>query len=261
MTDSHADGYFFEAMSIHVQFGGVRALDNVTLGIRRGEFVGLIGPNGAGKSTLFDVFAGVTSPTVGEVLLDGAPITGRSALWRARHGVRRTFQRQQSFATLTVEDNVRASIEWRRHGRSRQERAGAKRSITAAVDTAVELCGLSAIRRVQAGRLDIGAVRMIELARAVVTPPRLLLLDEPTSGLDDVEKSRLLDVLTTVCATSDTAVVLVEHDVPFVMGSCQRVVALNLGSVIADGTPDEVKADVGVLTAYLGPTSSAKDNR
>ena len=247
-----------EAKDIVVRFGGVHALRGVDLAVSPGEVCGLIGPNGAGKTTLFDVLSGTTLPTSGVVRLDGADVTRRSATWRARHGLRRTFQRQQIFGSLSVEDNVLAALEWHGGGGglagdlvglpSRRRRERQRRE---AVSTVLEDCGLLEVRHEPAGRLPIGLCRMMELGRAVVDEPRVVLLDEPTSGVDESETEQLGEVITRVAARG-AAVVLVEHDVGFVMRRCTRIVVLHLGEVIAEGTPDEVQADAAVGAAYLG---------
>jgi branched-chain amino acid transport system ATP-binding protein len=246
------------ASHVVVRFGGVRALDDVSLAVAPGEVLGLIGPNGAGKTTLFDVLSGTTVPTSGSVSLAGADITRRGATWRARHGIRRTFQRQQVFGSLSVEDNVLTAREWHGGGGglpadllrlpSRRRREAERRAL---VDGVLGDCGLHDLRHESAGTLPIGRCRMVEVARAVVDEPKVVLLDEPTSGLDEAETEHLAGVVAQVAARG-TAVVLVEHDVGFVMRLCHRIVVLHLGHVIAEGTPEEVRRDPTVGAAYLG---------
>jgi branched-chain amino acid transport system ATP-binding protein len=247
------------ALGINMTFGGVRALDGVDASFYAGQLCGLIGPNGAGKTTLFDCLTGIREPTSGVIRYKGDEITDRSATWRARRGIRRTFQRQQIFGWLTVEDNVIVALEWEGGGgglagdllalRSRKKRERERRE---RVDEVLELCGLNDLRYETAANLPIGRARMVELARAVVYQPTVLLLDEPTSGLEEVEVANLAAVVKRLCAEKNCAAVLVEHDVNFVMNQCDRVMALNLGSVIADGTPDEVRQNAAVRSAYLG---------
>jgi branched-chain amino acid transport system ATP-binding protein len=242
---------------VTVQFGGVQALTDVSMSIRSGSVCGLIGPNGAGKTTLFDVLSGVRPPRSGGVELAGVDITQRSATWRARHGVRRTFQRQQVFGGLTVEDNVLTALEWHGGGGgmvadmlnlpSRRRRERERRS---QVRAALEGSRIDSMRDVPAGSIPIGAARELEVARAVVDRPSVLLLDEPTSGLDESERDRLGEIIQAERARG-TAVVLVEHDVEFVMAQCDRIVVLNLGQVIAEGTPAQIRSHEAVRAAYL----------
>jgi branched-chain amino acid transport system ATP-binding protein len=248
-----------ELHDITVHFGGIAAVDGVSLEVRAGEVCGLIGPNGAGKTTLFDVVSGVRHPDRGRVLLDGREITHWTAVTRARRGLRRTFQRVQTYGWLSVEDNVLAALEWDGGGGglladlvafpTRRARERARR---ARVAEALELCGLTAVRREPAGSLPIGLARMLELARAIVDSPRVLLLDEPTSGLDDTEMARLGERIQSIRAEQSCAVLLVEHDVSFVMGRCDRIVVLDLGRLLAVGRPKEIQENVAVRAAYLG---------
>ncbi len=260
-------GEGLRAVDVAVRFGGVHALRGVNLSADKGTVHGLIGPNGAGKTTLFDVFSGTTMPTAGRVELNGVDVTRRSATYRARNGLRRTFQRQQIFGSLTVEDNVLTATEWHGGGGglpadllalpSRRRRERERREIVGAV---LEDCALVELRNEHASTLPIGVCRMIELARAVVDEPEALLLDEPTSGLDEVETERLGEGIARAAANG-AAVVLVEHDVPFVMRHCDRITVLHLGEVIAEGTPDEIQRDPVVGAAYLGgDTTQRRDS-
>ncbi|MER6995642.1 ABC transporter ATP-binding protein [Streptomyces sp. NPDC000410] len=239
--------YVLEAQGIGVRFGGVRALHQVGVGLRPGEICGLIGPNGAGKSTLFDVLSGIRRADEGRVLLDGADITRRSPVWRARHGVRRTFQRQQLFGQLTVRDNLLVAQEWR--GRVRRGVYAQRRRRAA---TVLRTCGLDALAETYAGALPVGQASMVELARALADPPRVLLLDEPASGMSADERAQLAAVVRHMADEEGCAVLLVEHNVAFVMELCARVVVLDLGELLGAGTPAEVRADPRVRDAYLG---------
>ncbi|MCZ7531420.1 MAG: ABC transporter ATP-binding protein [Acidimicrobiia bacterium] len=243
---------------VSVNFGGVVALDGVHLHVEAGELCGLIGPNGAGKTTLFDVISGVRRPDRGAVALGDRDITTTSSVKRSRVGLHRTYQRAQVYGWLSVEDNVLAALEWRggggglaadlvrlparrRHERNRRER----------VDEVLTECGLDDVRNAKAGELPIGQARLVELARAIVEPPCLLLLDEPTSGLEERETERLGDLVGTL-RDQGTAVLLVEHDVGFVMRRCDRIVVLDRGAVLAAGTPAEIRSHDAVRRAYLG---------
>ncbi|MFD8528646.1 ABC transporter ATP-binding protein [Streptosporangium canum] len=241
--------------AVSVSFGGVHALTDVSFEVPEGQVCGVIGPNGAGKTTLFDVISGLRRPTAGSVSVAGRDTTGVPAVRRARDGLRRTFQRTQVFGRLTVADNVLAAIEWRGGGgglpadlaggraRRRLERERRDR-----VDEVLALCGLTELRDAYAAALPVGRRRLVELARALADHPSLLLLDEPTSGLDADQAARMEEIIRAL----DTTVLLVEHDMGFVMNVCDRLVVLDLGKVIASGTPAEIGDDPVVRAAYLG---------
>jgi branched-chain amino acid transport system ATP-binding protein len=259
----HRPGAGTEALALDAQgvtqrFGGITAVDDVSLQVSAGSVHGLIGPNGAGKTTLFDCVAGVQKAVSGRIVLDGVDVTRESAVERARRGLRRTFQRQQVFGWLSVEDNVLLALEWhsggggmigdllrfpsrRRLERSRRERA----------EKTLDLCGLDAIRDEPAGGLSIGELRRVELARAIVDDPRVLLLDEPTSGLEEAEIDQLGEIILTLRDQARCGVLLIEHHIPFVMRYSDVVSVLDLGRLIAHGTPDEIMANEAVREAYL----------
>jgi branched-chain amino acid transport system ATP-binding protein len=244
---------------VTVRFGGIVALSEVSIEAEAGEILGIIGPNGAGKTTLFDVVSGIRAPNDGRVVLDGVDITKKSATDRARRGVRRTFQRVQTFGWLTVEDNVLTALEWRGGGgglladlvysptRRKREKQRRQR-----VEEVLERCGLMPVRNELAGSLPIGIARMVEFARAVADPPKLLLLDEPASGLDETEEVRLGEQIQAFREETGCVVLLVEHNAGFVMEQSDYVVVLDLGSVLAKGGPDEIQQNQAVRDAYLG---------
>jgi branched-chain amino acid transport system ATP-binding protein len=241
-----------------IRFGGIRAVDGVSFEIS-GGCCGIIGPNGAGKTTLLDALAGIRPPTAGRISLDEEDVTRRSSTWRARHGVKRTFQRNQAFGWLTVEENLLVAAEWRGRGAHiladlygtpgarRREARHAER-----IDEVLEICGLVSVRKKPAATLPIGQLRLMEFARAIVDTPRLLLLDEPTSGLGDADTDRLGNAVRALTAGGNCAAILVEHDLDFVVRVCDRLVVLDLGRVIADGEPATVCNDPEVIRAYVG---------
>jgi ABC-type branched-subunit amino acid transport system ATPase component len=253
------DSVALRLRGVTVRFGGITALTEVDLDVAAGEVHGLIGPNGAGKTTLFDGNSGVRNTDGGTGQIAGDDISRLGAVARARRGLRRTFQRVQTFGGLTVEDNVLSAVEWRGGGGglfadlvafpTRRSREKARR---ARAEEVIETCGLTSVRNESAGSLPIGLARMVELARAIVDSPRVLLLDEPTSGLDDAEAARLGERIQQIRSEGECAVVLVEHDVGFVMQHCDRITVLDLGQVLAVGAPAEIKADPRVRAAYLG---------
>ncbi|MCB0976774.1 MAG: ABC transporter ATP-binding protein [Acidimicrobiales bacterium] len=262
VREGETDALVVSALS--VRFGGISALDGVSLTVRSGEICGLIGANGAGKTTLFDVISGVRVPDEGRVQLHGRDVTRASPQRRARAGLRRTFQRVQVFGWLSVEDNLLAATEWRGGGGgvladliaspTRRRREFDRRQRASAV---LERCGLSSIADMPASGLPIGTSRLVELGRALVDEPSVLLLDEPASGLDAREAERFASLVRSTRDEFGTAVLLVEHDVGFVLANCDRVVVLHLGRVLAEGSPDEIRDDPAVREAYLGAASTS----
>jgi branched-chain amino acid transport system ATP-binding protein len=247
------------ATGVTVRFGGVIALRDVSVAVPAGQVRGLIGPNGAGKSTLFDVISGFRRPTAGSVSMDSQDITAWSPMRRARNGMRRTFQRQQVFSWLDAEDNILVALEWEGGGgglladlvaaptreKIEQRRRERAREL-------IETCGLGDVAGIPVGTLPIGKARLVELARALVSDPRVLLLDEPTSGLSPAECRQVARIVTEYCGRSNCTVILVEHDLEFVMGLCEVISVLETGQMIFDGSPEEARTDPGVRRAYLG---------
>jgi branched-chain amino acid transport system ATP-binding protein len=238
-----------EVIDATVRFGGHVALDGVSLSALPGEVTGLIGPNGAGKTTLFNVVTGLQAPARGRVRLDGEDVTGLSPFRRARRGLARTFQRLELFGLLTVRENVELAA----------AAGGRSRKVLGRRDAgeALALVGLSGLGEIRADALPTGKARLVELARALATGPRVLLLDEPASGQDDAETEAFRRVLVDVAARG-IAVVLVEHDVKLVMRTCAQVNVLDFGRVLAAGTPAEVQADEAVIDAYLGAAAEVQ---
>ena len=232
---------------IAVRFGGVHALQGVSLDFQPGAVTGLIGPNGAGKTTMFNVMTGLQRATAGTVLLEDTDITSASPQARARLGLARTYQRVELFGTLTARENVLVAAEVQR-GWSRSRTAATPRAIA---DELIERTGLAEVADVPADVLPTGMARLVELARALASRPRVLLLDEPSSGLS-VTESRALGDLLVELAGEGIAVLLVEHDMDLVMRVCGYLHVLDFGEAIAGGTPAEIRSDPRVQQAYLG---------
>ncbi|HEU5034984.1 MAG TPA: ABC transporter ATP-binding protein [Mycobacteriales bacterium] len=250
-----------EGIDLVKRFGGLTAVDEVTVHTAPSEVTALIGPNGAGKTTLFQCLTGVERPDSGRVLLDGTDITRRSPDARARLGIGRTFQRLAVFATMTVADNLGVGAENRNSAptlvRTGQLLLGIlgfpvvdEKRHQRRVDEVIELLGLREVRDAPAGSLPTGTLRLVELGRALCHDPQVLLLDEPASGLDTTETRQLQRVLRDVTG-SGVAVLLVEHDVDLVFDVADRVYAMAEGKLIAAGTVDEVRTHPAVLEAYL----------
>ena len=240
-----------EVDRVSVRFGGLHAVRSATLTVAAGAITGLIGPNGAGKTTLFNVITGLQHASNGDILFNGRNVTHLGVHKRARLGIARTFQKLEAFNSLSARDNVRVAAEMT----SRARRGG--RSIKAISDEALEQVGLTDLADVTVGTMPTPTARLVELARALATRPKILLLDEASSGLNDEETEVVGELLSRVVRDTGVAVLLVEHDMSFVMGLCSQLYVLDLGQVIASGSPAEVQADQRVQTAYLG-TSSAE---
>ncbi|MFC5749908.1 ABC transporter permease subunit [Actinomadura rugatobispora] len=249
-------GKGLEVRDLTVRFGGVTAVDNVSLTAPPGAITGLVGPNGAGKTTTFNACSGLNSPTSGRILLHGADVTRASPARRARRGLGRTFQRTELFGSLTVRQNIAMGREAAlAGGNPLAQLAGSRhaaRLVADAAEEAMALTGTDRIADVQAGLLPIGQRRLVELARALAGPFDLLLLDEPSSGLDAYETEEFGRVLKTVVRERGTGILLVEHDMTLVREVCDRVHVLDFGSLIFEGTPEEMHASERVRAAYLG---------
>ena len=235
-----------------VRFGGVHALRGVNLDVEAGIVTGLIGPNGAGKTTCFNAICGLQTLNGGRITFDNTDMSGLKPHQRARLGIARTFQRLEVFGSLSVRENVLAAAEIRRRwSRDRSD-------CSANADGVLALVGLTHLADRAADTLPTGQARLLELARALATRPRLLLLDEPSSGLDDSESEELGDLLLQL-AEAGMGVLLVEHDMGLVMRICSSIAVLDFGAVLMVGGPAEVRADERVREAYLGAAEDPEE--
>jgi len=242
-----------------VAFGGLRALDAASLRVEARTCVALIGPNGAGKTTLFDAITGIAFPRSGRVELFGQNVDGWPLHRRVRLGVGRTFQRLELFGSLSVRDNVIVALEAQTDAGGiaaelmrRSAALSVRRRAEARADELLELTGLTELAGARAGELPMGHARTLELARTLATNPKLLLLDEPSSGLNDSETEALAGLLKRLQSEQDLSLLVVEHDMNFVLPLSDEVYVLDFGRVIAQDTPDAIRRNEAVRAAYLG---------
>lgn len=240
------------------EFGGLRALDSVSIEVEHGEIFGIIGPNGAGKTTLFNIITGIYTPTEGNLIFKDKIITGTPAYNIARLGVGRTFQNIRLFDKLSVIDNVKVGSHGITSSRFLSNILGlpkAKREEAIITDKALELLelvGLLDVKLEYADSLAYGDQRRLEIARALALEPSLLLLDEPAAGMNSSEKLELMALINKIRQEFDLTILLVEHDMNLVMNICDRIAVLDYGKKIAEGSPTEVKSDEKVIMSYLG---------
>ena len=236
-----------ELCDIAVRFGGLRALDGVSLSVADGEIVGLVGPNGAGKTTLFNVISGNLRPQRGSLHFDGADIARVPAYARARRGIGRTFQIPQPMHTLTVAENLAVA-----------QRFGAGRVDAHAAEELLDLVHLTGLAsRDAATSLSLAELKALEVAKALATRPRMLLLDEVLAGLEAVAKRRFTQMLAEIHARYKLAIVIIEHDIETISTLCPRAAVLNFGQLIADGTPAFVFSQPDVVASYTGTVPDA----
>lgn len=247
-----------ETKNLGISFGGLKAVDGLSLKIEKGQLYGLIGPNGAGKTTAFNLLTGVYKPTMGNFFLDGEKLTGHNTIEINKKGIARTFQNIRLFKQLSVLDNVKVGLHnnfkystaegiLRMPAFFRTEKEMDKKAIEL-----LEVFDLAEERDYLASNLPYGKQRKLEIARALATSPKLLLLDEPAAGMNPNETQELMDTIRFVRDNFDMTILLIEHDMRLVSGICEEITVLNFGTVLAQGETSKVLKDPEVVKAYLG---------
>lgn len=247
-----------EVKNVGITFGGLKAVSNVDIQLFKGELIGLIGPNGAGKTTTFNMLTGVYNPTEGEIVFQGKSLKGLKPYQVTRSGISRTFQNIRLFGEMTVLENVKvANHSLAKHSilssilrlpsHFKGEREMEKESIEF-----LKIFELDQYKDEKAKNLPYGQQRRLEIARALAAGPRLLLLDEPAAGMNPQETHELMELIAFIRKKFDLTILLIEHDMPLVMGICERIYVLDHGQLIADGTPEVIRNHPKVIEAYLG---------
>lgn len=247
-----------EVTNLSIQFGGLRAVDDLNLTINKGELYGLIGPNGAGKTTAFNLLTGVYKPSEGIIKLDGEDITAKSTIEINKAGIARTFQNIRLFKDLSVLDNVKVGLH-NLYEYSTLEgilRLPKYRKVEKEMDekalSLLKVFDLDGSANLKASQLPYGKQRKLEIARALATNPKLLLLDEPAAGMNPNETKELMDTISFIRKEFGMTILLIEHDMKLVSGICERLTVLNFGRVLAEGNTSDVLNNPEVITAYLG---------
>jgi branched-chain amino acid transport system ATP-binding protein len=253
--------------NLSVQFGGVRAVDDMSLTVQQGELIGLIGPNGAGKTTVFNLITNSIKPTSGEILLNGKNIIGKSPDLICRMGISRTFQNIRLFPQMSAYENVELGL----HNVPRYSILEAfvrtPRAYRIEAEThqrafeLLEMVNLGNFAREKASNLPYGLQRRLELARAMATSPQLLLLDEPAAGMNEDECDDLVNLIRQIHTTMKYTIIMIEHHMNVVMDLCRdsQIYVLSLGSILASGSPQEIQTNPAVIKAYLGERKNGRD--
>jgi branched-chain amino acid transport system ATP-binding protein len=242
-SDERTNGSLLEVSHLCKSFAGLKAVDDVSFGVRTGEILGLIGPNGSGKTTLINVITGLLPATSGEVRVDGRRVSGKKAFYVARAGIARTFQTVRLFGELTVMENVEVAA---------VSMGSSRRKAVVVASELLDDLGLAPYAEVLAREIPFGHQRKLEMARALAMKPKFLFLDEPAAGLNEEESDALHALLKALPSRYALGLVIVEHDMRLMMNLCPRLHVLNYGKTITEGTPAEVRANAEVVTAYLG---------
>ncbi|MEG0591758.1 MAG: ABC transporter ATP-binding protein [Coprobacillus sp.] len=241
-----------------IQFGGLKAVDEFNFEIDKNQLFGLIGPNGAGKTTVFNLLTGVYKPTSGQITFDGKSLIKMSPTQITQYGIARTFQNIRLFKHMSVIDNVKVGLHHSQNYNIFESIIHTRRFLKG--EEAFEEMAMSLLRvfdleqfaYVKASNLPYGKQRKLEIARALATSPKLLLLDEPAAGMNPTETAELMETIKIVREKFSIAILLIEHDMKLVMGICEKIAVLNFGTVLAFGTPEEIRNNPDVVAAYLG---------
>ena len=260
-----ANGTLLQAKNVTIRFGGLTAVSNFNLAIGPHELVGLIGPNGAGKTTIFNMLTGVYKPTEGEIEVGGVDTRDMKPYQITSLGLARTFQNIRLFKELSVLDNVKIGghIHYKYSGTSAVLHTNrfheAEREAEVEAERLLDIFGLRSRAETYAKNLPYGDQRRLEIARALAARPKLLLLDEPAAGLNDSETRALMQTIHDIRDRFDISILVIEHNMELVMGICERIVVLNFGKTIAEGTPEAIRANKDVVEAYLGEPAEAAE--